>query len=114
MNNIIPNTPISFEQMPNAISALLHKVEQLENLLLNNLPVAMPTREMLSTDEACQFLGMPKSTLYGKAQRGEIAYSKPGKHLYFAIDDLIDYQKKNRRKTVSEIQAEARKGVRRG
>lgn len=112
INNNIPQ--ITFEQLPNVISTLLHKVEQLERLLLNNLPVARPTREMLTTDEACEFLGMPKSTLYSKAQHGEIAYSKPGKHLYFSVDDLVEYQRKNRRKTVSEIQAEARKGARRG
>lgn len=105
-------TQITFEQVPNAISALLHKVAELEQLLHSALSVAKPTREMLKFDDACKFLGMPKSTLYSKVQNREIAYSKPGKHLLFSLDDLMDYQKRNRRKTKAEIQAEVRKGVR--
>ena len=86
----------------------------LQNFLASLATNGSETSRLLNLNEACKYLGMPKSTLYGKVQRGEIAYSKPGKHLYFAVDDLIEYQKKNRRKTVAEIQAEARKGVRRG
>lgn len=73
------------------------------------------SEELLNAKQAANYLSLALPTLYGLVQRREIPHSRPGgKKLYFRKDELTDWMQKNRRKTKAEIQAEVRKGVRRG
>ncbi len=65
-------------------------------------------KEMLTVEEAAQFTGFKKSTLYKMTSGKKIPYSKPGgKRVYIHIKDLMDWMLQNRISTVDEIQARA-------
>ena len=57
----------------------------------------------LDTDQAAEFLGIAKATLYGKFCKLQISHFKKGKKLYFNKPEWIDYLKSGKIKTVSDI-----------
>lgn len=57
----------------------------------------------LDVDQAAQFLGIAKATLYGKCSKLLIPHFKKGKKLYFNKPELIDWLKSGKRKTVCDI-----------
>lgn len=65
--------------------------------------------ELLTVKEAGKFLSLSIKSIYGLLQKKQIAYLKPpgSKRIYFSKDDLIQYLESGRRKTNSEIAAEA-------
>lgn len=53
-------------------------------------------KRMLSTEEAAAFLGMTVDGLRGLTYKRLIPYYKPnGKNMYFDVDELVSWQKKN-------------------
>jgi excisionase family DNA binding protein len=58
--------------------------------------------------EAAEFINKSVPTLYALVSRGEIKHSKKGKRLYFFEEDLISYIKEGRRKTQTELAADAK------
>ena len=48
-------------------------------------------QKFLSVEEAAQFLGLKKSTLYKKAHRRELPHYKVGKLLRFKEAELIEW-----------------------
>jgi len=72
------------------------------------LPGVTGTEEdILSIQQAADFLKLTVPTLYTLNSKGEIPSCKRGKRLYFSKADLVNWVKVGRRKTVSEIDAEA-------
>lgn len=64
--------------------------------------------EMMTSDQAAEFLGVKKSYLFKLTFNRAIPYYKPfGKRLYFDKAELVDYIKRNRIATMEEIDAEA-------
>jgi excisionase family DNA binding protein len=79
--------------------------------------------KLLTVREAAEFLGITVPTVYTKTSKGELPVCKPNgsKRLYFSKQALVDYIKAGRKKTNSEIEAEAdeyllnkKKGLRNG
>ena len=99
--------PLTFEQLPQAVSLLHDKLNHIEQLLRegNNSPA--PADELLSVLEAAKFLNLSVPTLYGKVSRKEIPVNKQGKRLYFYRSELADWIKAGRKKTAVEIRQEA-------
>ena len=61
----------------------------------------IPKKSVLSSDEAADYLGIAKSTLYSKVNTRQIPFYKPaGKHIYFAISDLDAYLTRNKIESV--------------
>ncbi|MCB9211791.1 MAG: helix-turn-helix domain-containing protein [Ignavibacteriales bacterium] len=59
----------------------------------------------LNLIEASKYLDLSKSYLYKLTHEKKIAFSKPtGKKLYFQKSDLIEFMKRNRKKTEFEIE----------
>jgi excisionase family DNA binding protein len=51
---------------------------------------------MLNTEEAASFLGMTVDGLRGLTSKKLIPFYKPnGKNIYFDVDELVAWQKKN-------------------
>lgn len=50
---------------------------------------------LLNMDEACNFLGIKKSTLYGLVMRKKIAHKKLGKLTRFSINDIQEFINRN-------------------
>lgn len=63
--------------------------------------------QLLNMREAAAFLNLKPYTIYGMVSRGEIPVNKKGKKLMFLRSELLDWVKSGRRKTSSEIEAEA-------
>lgn len=65
-------------------------------------------KEILTTDEACKYLGYSKSYLYKLTHLRKIPHYKPnGKKIYFLKEDCKNLLLSNRVKTASELQQEA-------
>ena len=97
---------LSFEQLPKAVFQLYEKLNNIENLLLNktNQP---ESDQLLTIQEAGELIKLSVPTLYGYVSRNEIPFSKKGKRLYFSKQELTDWIKTGRKKTIAEINSEA-------
>jgi hypothetical protein len=62
-------------------------------------------KKPLCIDDAAALIGLSKHTVYGKIN--EIPHIKKGKKLIFFEEDLINYLKSGKQKTISEIKADA-------
>lgn len=58
-----------------------------------------PIATTLTTGEAASFLGISRPTLVKLLEEGEIDYTKPNRHRYVLLTDLIEYKQKMKKKT---------------
>lgn len=97
---------ITFDQLPKAVTQLHEKLESIERLLLDQLP-QQEVDELLTVQQAAELLHLSVPTIYGYVQRREIPVSKRSKRLYFSKQQLMEWIKAGRLKTVKEIDADA-------
>lgn len=69
------------------------------------------TDQIGSIDLACEITGLARQTIYGLVAQSKIPHMKRGKLLYFSKQELTDWIKQGRRKTVADIQTEAQNYV---
>ena len=93
------------EQFSNLIQSSVRKV--LKETPTQTAESTNPPDQLLTIDEASVFLSLKKATLYSKVSKCEIPVMKRSKRLYFSRLELLDYLKAGRKKTNSEIEAEA-------
>ena len=60
------------------------------------------TEELLTIQQAAQLLHLSVPTIYGLVSHSRIPHMKPGKRLYFSKDQLTEWVKSTRRKTIIE------------
>lgn len=63
--------------------------------------------QLLTIQEAAEFLSLTVPTMYSKVSKGELPVMKRSKRLYFSRTELLDYLKQGRKKSNAEIEAEA-------
>lgn len=97
---------LSFDQLPKAVSKIYEKLDRIENFLFNQANQE-ETDQLLTIQQAGELIKLTVPTLYGYVRRNEIPFSKKGKRLYFSKQELTDWIKQGRRKTIAEINAEA-------
>lgn len=90
----------------------LHRVLlQVAEALMQGMAVTVaPQSARLTTQAAADFLGVSRPTLVRLLERGEIPMSKPGRHRYVQLTDLVAYQaatKKRRRDILDRMAREA-------
>ena len=66
------------------------------------------TEQLLTIQEAAEFLSLTVPTMYSKVSKGELPVMKRGKRLYFSRTELMEYIKEGRKKSNAEIEAEAK------
>lgn len=99
---------ITFEKLPQAVNQLIDKLDSIERLLLSQNSTPQPEEDKLLTiREAAEILHLSVPTVYGLVQRSEVPVCKRGKRLYFSKQELVSWILSGRKKTVSEIDAEA-------
>jgi len=99
---------ITFEKLPQAVTQLFDKLETIERLLISQNNNPQPEEDKLLTiREAAEILHLSVPTVYGLVQRSEVPVCKRGKRLYFSKQELIGWIMSGRKKTNSEINAEA-------
>lgn len=99
--------PLTFDQLPGAVSKLQDKLNDIEKLLLEGHQQTKESDDLLTIKDAARFLNLSVPTIYSKVCRKEIPVNKQGKRLYFYKSELVDWIKAGRKKTASEIRQEA-------
>ena len=96
---------LCFENLPEAVGLLIEKIESLEKHLLENSGkrTTEQSDQLMTVDQAAEFLNLAKPTVYSMVSRGELPYMKRSKRLYFSRKDLIAYIRDGRKKTKSEM-----------
>ncbi len=100
---------LTFDQLPNAVTMLTKEVCELKRLLIEKQeqqPTKQP-EQLLTVQEAAQFLNLTVPTIYSKVSKGELPVMKRSKRLYFSSTELMEYIKEGRKKSNAEIEQEA-------
>ncbi len=97
----------SFDQLPSAVNQIFERISNIEKLLTaHDDQLQTAPDELLTIEQAAEFLSLAVPTLYSMVNRDKIPYMKPAKRLYFSRAELMEYLSKGRKKTASEINAE--------
>ena len=99
MNNPFEVIEARLSSIENLILDLKHKPTKVE-------PTDQP-EQLLTIQQAAEFLSLSVPTLYSKVSRGELPVMKRSKRLYFSRTELMEYIKEGRKKTNAEIEQEA-------
>jgi excisionase family DNA binding protein len=103
---------ITFENLPKAVSQLFDKLENIEQLLAAERGTAkQDTEDLLTIQQAAEFLHLSVPTLYSHVSKSVIPHSKRGKRLYFSKRELTAWIQAGRKKTAAEITAEVETGL---
>ena len=97
-------TILTFNDLPEVVAQLRDEVKSLRSLLteqrsVNNVQ-AVDTHVPMSVDEAAEYLGIPKGTLYMKLSEGSIPATKPGKRYCLYRDELDKWLESSRKNPV--------------
>ena len=97
-------TVITFNDLPEVVAQLRDEVMSLRNLLTEQRSVnnakAVDTHVPMSVEEAAEYLGIPKGTLYMKLSEGSIPATKPGKRYCLYRDELDKWLETGRKSQV--------------
>lgn len=94
---------MSDEELTRKIVSLEERMHKLERkvsvkLYFASHHVEPPRKELLTTREAADYLGLTEAGMRNLARSGAIPYYKPNrKNLYFEIEDLTTFQRQNRK-----------------
>jgi excisionase family DNA binding protein len=106
---------LTFEQLPKAVSEIRAKLDTIEHLLLQIFNKADPARlyenEYVTIKQAAEILTLSIPSIYALVHRRAIPSYKQGKRLYFSRQELNAWISKGRRKTIEEIEQEARNSL---
>jgi len=100
---------LTFDQLPKAVTMLTKEVSELKRLLIEKQEHThtQQPEQLLTVQEAAQFLNLTVPTIYSKVSKGELPFMKRSKRLYFSSTELLEYIKAGRNKSISEIEQEA-------
>ena len=69
-------------------------------------PTQQATDQLLTIAQVAEFLSLSVPTVYGLVSRSVIPCMKKGKRLYFSKDEISDWIKTGKKKTISEMAAD--------
>jgi hypothetical protein len=98
---------LTFDQLPEAVSRILDKLDNIEQILLQQQRQTPEQDEIMPVTKAAIFLDLAVPTVYSKVCRKEIPVNKRGKRLYFYRSELTEWIKSGRKKTADEIREDA-------
>ena len=100
---------LTFDKLPEAVTMLTKEVSELKRLLIEKQEQpTTPPEQLLTIQEAAEFLSLAVPTMYSKESKGELPVMKRSKRLYFSRTELMEYLKDGRKKSNAEIEAEAK------
>jgi len=100
--------------MNNPFEVIEARLSSIENLILDlkhkptKVEPTNQTEQLLTIQEAADFLSLTVPTMYSKVSKGELPVMKRGKRLYFSRTELMEYIKEGRKKSNAEIEQEAK------
>ena len=105
---------ISFNELPQAVTQLINKVDRIETLLTEKQPQAQERDQWMNLTDLCAYHPdhPAKPTVYAWIGQRSIPYHKKGKKLMFLKSEIEAWLKEGRQKTAAEIQTEAEEYIR--
>ena len=100
--------------MNNPFEVIEARLSSIENLILDlkhqptTVEPTTPPEQLLTIQEAAEFLSLTVPTMYSKVSKGELPVMKRSKRLYFSRTELLEYLKDGRKKSNAEIEQEAK------
>ena len=105
MHNVVLS-PIDPETLISSISERV--TANILKAVRNEQPTTDQPEQLLTIQEAAEFLSLTVPTMYSKVSKGELPVMKQGKRLYFSRTELMKYVKAGRKKSNAEIEQEAK------
>lgn len=105
---------LTFNDLPQAVTQLYHKLENLERILLEKSPdQSSEIDRWFDLNELCNYLPdrPAKATVYGWVHTLNIPHHKGQKKLRFLKSEIDQWLMKGKRKTNSEIAIEAEQNL---
>ena len=100
---------ITFENLPKAVAHLVSEVAEIKNLVCKGQKTIVPPKRIpIGIDDACKLIGKAKPTVYTLVRKRLLPCYKNGKHLYFFEDELLAWIEHGKKKTIAEINEEAK------
>jgi hypothetical protein len=101
---------LTFEQLPEAVTQVFNKLENIERLLLNKSNETQPEADQwFDLSQLCDYLPdkPARSTVYGYVHFGKIPCHKGQKKLRFLKSEIDTWLKEGKQKTFAETASEA-------
>jgi len=105
MHNVVLS-PIDPETLISSISERV--TANILKAVRNEQPTTEQPEQLLTIQEAAEFLSLTVPTMYSKVSKGELPVMKRSKRLYFSRTELLEYVKAGRKKSNAEIEQEAK------
>jgi predicted DNA-binding transcriptional regulator AlpA len=103
---------ISFEMMPNVLATMRGDLAEIKKMLFEKeATVKKESDRKFNLTETATFLDLAPITVYSLVAKRSIPHLKVGRRLYFLEADLIEWIKQGRRKTQTELAADAQKFI---
>ena len=100
---------ISFENLPKAVAHLASEIAEIKSMVQNvQIPESKEKRIPIGIEEVSRIIGKAKPTIYTLVRQRKIPCYKNGKKLYFFEEEILEWISKGKKKTIQEIEAEAR------
>lgn len=88
---------------------MVSEIAEIKFLVERNETPKIPQKRIpIDIVEACKIIGKAKPTVYTLVRKRLIPCYKNGKKLYFFEDELLDWISQGKKKTLKEIEAEAK------
>ena len=103
---------LTFEQLPQAVAALITEVKEMKTLLQTKQQVAVePADQWFNLEELCAYLPdrPAKQTVYGWIGQHIIPFHKKGKKLQFLKSEIDAWLLEDQRQTLVQVRAQARR-----
>ena len=100
MNNVVLS-PIDPETLISSISERV--TANILKAVQNNNPTTEQPEQLLTIQEAAEFLSLTVPTMYSKVSKGELPVMKRGKRLYFSRTELLEYIKDGRKNKTTKF-----------
>ena len=97
---------ITFDKLPEAVAYLIEKIAEVKALVENFTSKPPEKRLPIGIDDACRIIQKAKPTIYALVRKGLIPSYKRGKKLFFYEEELLDWIKNGKKKTILDIKAE--------
>ena len=104
MHNVVLS-PIDPETLISSISERV--TANILKAVRNEQPTTDQPEQLLTIQEAAEFLSLTVPTMYSKVSKGELPVMKRSKRLYFSRTELLEYLKDGRKESNAEIEQEA-------
>jgi excisionase family DNA binding protein len=95
-------------ELPDEVVAVLRSV--VSAMAEGQAITVAPRAQVLTTQEAADFLGVSRPTLVRLLSDGKIPFTRPSRHRRVRLSDLVEYQKRSReerREILSQMSREA-------